>query len=268
MKDKFYIDNKMPRGKILELEKRRQIYNFILKNPGLHMKKLSIELDIPKSTMEYHLNYLKKSGLIAATPKGNCTRYYVSNKYGAKEKQILNILREDVPRKILLLILLYPQYFSQKRLSEYLKVHPPAISYHINKFIELGVIDRFQMPNKGITFNNIKKPRNVYSKRFQNMFYLPDNPDINIRKQRKQIIYNLCKKDIITNDNANGHEILYIVLKPALIYEFLIMNQESLMDDEIVQILNWLEEYWGHLYDTVLDVVSEILPGVTTNFVI
>ena len=46
------------RNVILELEKRRKIYNYILTNPGLHFNEIVRGLQIPKTTLEYHLNYL------------------------------------------------------------------------------------------------------------------------------------------------------------------------------------------------------------------
>ena len=54
----------MVKEEILKLESRKLIYNYILEHPGLHFRELSRELKIPKSTLEYHLSYLKKLELI------------------------------------------------------------------------------------------------------------------------------------------------------------------------------------------------------------
>jgi len=72
---------------LIYLEKRRIIYNYILKNPGLHFRNISRKLKIPKSTIEYHLVYLKKQGLIVENQELGYLRYYASEKIGQKDKK-------------------------------------------------------------------------------------------------------------------------------------------------------------------------------------
>ena len=45
---------------ILKLEIRRKIYDFVDKNPGLHVREISRRMDIPINTLIYHIKYLKK----------------------------------------------------------------------------------------------------------------------------------------------------------------------------------------------------------------
>jgi predicted transcriptional regulator len=52
--------------KVLENEHRREIYNFVKENPGLHMRELQRKLEIPLSTLEYHLDYRKRCYLLFA----------------------------------------------------------------------------------------------------------------------------------------------------------------------------------------------------------
>jgi predicted transcriptional regulator len=66
--------------KMSEIETKRRIYNFILKNPGLHMRELSRKMNIPYSTLKYHLYYLKNRELIIVRPSGKYYRFFVSNK--------------------------------------------------------------------------------------------------------------------------------------------------------------------------------------------
>jgi len=49
----------MKKKDALDLEIRRSIYNHILKSPGLHERELARVLDIPLSTLDYHLYYIK-----------------------------------------------------------------------------------------------------------------------------------------------------------------------------------------------------------------
>ena len=124
------------------------------------------------------------------------------------------------------------------------------------------------MKNDGVVFNNLDRPKNIYSKRFQKMWHLPDNKEETINKKRKQLISKLCKKNNTVKDNPNGHEILYGVVKQDLVYDFLIINQDNLMDEEVEPLLKWMDDYWNQLYDSLIDLISEILPGLGKNFII
>jgi predicted transcriptional regulator len=54
----------MKKNDILNIENRRIIFNHILNNPGMHFRKIQRDLKIPKTTLDYHLNYLKKHGFL------------------------------------------------------------------------------------------------------------------------------------------------------------------------------------------------------------
>jgi len=87
--------------KILNLEKRRDIHNTILKNPGIHLREIVRKTNIPKSTLKYHLTYLRKHNLIIKKEDRGCNRYFVSNTVGNFEKKLIKYLRQPVTRKIL-----------------------------------------------------------------------------------------------------------------------------------------------------------------------
>ena len=59
---------------ILELETRRKIYDFIQKFPGLHVREISRRLEIPFSTLQYHLRFLEKRELVKAKDDGKYIR--------------------------------------------------------------------------------------------------------------------------------------------------------------------------------------------------
>ena len=50
----------MKKDGIIKLKTRKLIYNYISNHPGLYFRELSRELKIPKSTLDYHLTFLKK----------------------------------------------------------------------------------------------------------------------------------------------------------------------------------------------------------------
>ena len=74
---------------ILKLEARQNIYILILKNPGLHQREISRRLDIPFSTTQYHLRFLKKRNLIIEKSENRYSRFYIANKTNPMERKLL-----------------------------------------------------------------------------------------------------------------------------------------------------------------------------------
>ncbi len=124
----------------LELETRQAIHNYILKNPGLCLNELARKLNISKSTLNYHLNYLKKLGVIIGKNMGRYVRFYIASKVGNGDKTIINILREEIPFKIIAYLLLNPNS-SQIDISKFLKKHPTTIAFHLEKLANIDVVE-------------------------------------------------------------------------------------------------------------------------------
>ena len=134
------------KNNILELETRKQIYEFIKNNPGLHLQEISRKTKIPKSTLQYHLRYLEKLDIIGIHSKVKIKRYYLTNKVGKQEKEILKLLREKTTRGIIIM-LLFQTAISQKELSQDLEKTPKTISYHLDKLIKAGIIEEAPVEN-------------------------------------------------------------------------------------------------------------------------
>ena len=121
--------------KILEIKPRNEVYNFLKNNPGMHFREISRSLDIPASTLKYHLRYLEKKGFLSKQSEHGYLRFYLYGKIGKNDKKLLSTLRETVPRNILLYLILCMES-SQKELIEFAekwKNHPSKIGYHLNK---------------------------------------------------------------------------------------------------------------------------------------
>lgn len=120
--------------------KRREIYQCITKYPGLHFRELSRKLRISTSTLNYHLNYLKKRGLIIERSDDRFIRYYPKNKIGEKYKKVLNLLRQETPKKIMIFIIAGPDR-NLISISKELKKDPRTIAFHLKKLIKIGLIE-------------------------------------------------------------------------------------------------------------------------------
>jgi predicted transcriptional regulator len=129
----------MDDNKILELETRKQIYNYILKYPGLHIRDLSRQLDLPKSTLTYHLKYLKKHGFIEENLYENYTRYYALKQVDRYHKEILNLFREEASRRVIL-YLAQNQFSTIDEISKHIRKHRSTVSHHLKKLSKAGII--------------------------------------------------------------------------------------------------------------------------------
>lgn len=165
----------MEKGGIFENDVRTSIYEFILKNPGLHMCAISRKMNIPKSTLNYHLKCLIHDGYVIQKQNGKYSRYYVKNMVGENEKKLINLIRQEIPYRIILLLFLDPEA-SQTKLGEYLNRHPTTVSYHIDKLIELDMIEESACGNH--VKYKLKNPSKIsdlvlkYCKLFRNQFVL------------------------------------------------------------------------------------------------
>jgi len=125
---------------ILELEIRRNIYNYIIKYPGLHNRELCRKMNLSKSSLFYHLTFLKRRGLIVEKSDGVYKRYYPAKKFGIEEMKIFNLLRQNIPLKIIMCIEINPDY-SLIEIARYWNKDPRTIAYHIKKLNSVGLIE-------------------------------------------------------------------------------------------------------------------------------
>ena len=123
----------------LELETRRDIYDLVAKNPGLHLSKIAKLLKMRVSLVEYHLVYLVKNQVIRAVKESGYLRFYVKGKVGTEDKQVLSILRQEVPLRIVL-YLLKSERSKHKDILKEMNVAPSTLSYHLKKLNKCGLI--------------------------------------------------------------------------------------------------------------------------------
>jgi DNA-binding MarR family transcriptional regulator len=179
---------------ILEFKRRREIYEFISQNSGFHMRDISRKLNVPFTSLKYHLNYLEKKGFIISRDDGKYSRYFISLEIGEKEKRIVSCLRKRATLHIILWFFIAVQC-SQKDISRFLEKHPATISFHLRKMTQAGIIEQVSIDN-GVIHN--------------------ETPPI------------------IINRSQVSSEKIYVLQDPWMIYNLLIKNKENLGDKEVV----------------------------------
>ena len=191
----------MRTNNLLGLEIRRQLFNFILKNPGLHLREISRKLNIPKTTLNYHLKYLEKENFLLGKPGSRYTRYYATKKVGNINKHILGLMRQDIPRRIILFFFLYPEH-SITDISQDLEIPSTTISFHLKKLIDLDIIEKrraghsyaYRIKNQKEMYNMLISYENSLSDDILGPFLeyvkyvLPDGVPPSYRRRKKKDI--------------------------------------------------------------------------------
>ena len=85
--------------------RQKEIFHFIKKNPGTHLRELQRRLSVSSmGNLEHHMGTLKRLDLVVEKSEGGYKRYYPV--HGAvANKELLAFLRQKVPRRIVILIL-------------------------------------------------------------------------------------------------------------------------------------------------------------------
>ncbi len=119
---------------VLDLEIRKKIYTLILKNPGLHAKKIAEILSIHGQLADYHLLYLERNELVTTTKEGGYRRYYIKGKIGRKERRQIAILRQKIPLKIVIFLLKNPKSRHKEILKKF-DIAKSTLTYHLKKLV-------------------------------------------------------------------------------------------------------------------------------------
>ena len=226
----------MKKDGIIKLKTRKMIYNYILDHPGLHFRELSRELKIPKSTLDYHLSILKKLELINVKSNGRYNRYYAMKQVGRIDKEILNVLRQEVPLKIVILLLNEGPGDIYKSDKIFWKaMNNPATHTKLFSVKELIGLTKYWNWAKGDLFQ-LNKGRSTI--------------DFHLNK--------LLNADIIEKIRV-GKEIKYKLKDEEVIWLFLFDNKEALSNELLDTMLLW-DAVGNYYIKKAIDTFFEVFP--------
>ena len=124
---------------VLELGTRKQIYDFIQKNPGVNLSVISTTLHMSTQLIDYHLVYMERHGLISIAKEGGYKRCYIYGKTGVKDQRHLALLRQEIPLRIVLFLLKNP-FARHKDMLNSMKISSPRFSYHLRKLVKHNIV--------------------------------------------------------------------------------------------------------------------------------
>ncbi|HWG92397.1 MAG TPA: transcriptional regulator [Candidatus Thermoplasmatota archaeon] len=118
----------------LELETRQRIFQHVKKVPGAHMREIGREVGIPMGTLEYHLHYLVKAGVLVTREDGRYVRYFASDEGGRRERDVLACIRQETPRRITVHLLYHPGSTHGAILQNF-QMSASTLSFHLKKLV-------------------------------------------------------------------------------------------------------------------------------------
>lgn len=128
--------SRLESSELLDHDTRSMLVDYIGQNPGSHLRELSRELDIPYSTVAYHLRRLEDAGLIDARTSQFKKRFYPT---GAQRLPVSGL--EGSRRKVLEEVLDQPGSTCVE-LSGGLDLSSQLVSHHIRSLEEEGYVQR------------------------------------------------------------------------------------------------------------------------------
>lgn len=133
-------DAKRPDEDGLSLPTRKELFEHVKANPGIHFSQLKRELDMETGLLQHHLRELERYGVLESEDHQGKRRVFVARELDAEEKAILAVLRYETTRRILL-YLLEDGPVRNSEIAAEVGVTPATISWHLSNLVEKGVVE-------------------------------------------------------------------------------------------------------------------------------
>lgn len=137
---RYYLQNQIGTVNGSGEKTYERIYNLIAQTPGLHLSKIAEMLTMSKPLANYHLLRMEKNNQITVMQEKGYKRYYVaSDSINIHDKELLSLLRKELPLKIVL-------FLARRSPTRYtdilgsLDAAPSTLSYHLDQLIKKGII--------------------------------------------------------------------------------------------------------------------------------
>lgn len=125
----------------LSLDTRKEIFEFVRENPGVHFSELARELEMETGLLQYHLRELEGYDVLESETYNGKRRVFVAHELDEDERQILATLRYETTRNILL-FLLESGPARNGDIAEAVGVTPATVSWHLSNLREDAVVEQ------------------------------------------------------------------------------------------------------------------------------
>ena len=124
---------------ILNLSRRKMIFNQISKYPGTYIREMEKTLSLSLGDLQYHLQQLEKADLISSHDDGRRKRYFVKNEVNYFDREILSFIKMRTPRRIIIFLMIHPESSFKEILAKF-HFTKGALSFHLKKLIKANIV--------------------------------------------------------------------------------------------------------------------------------
>jgi len=125
---------------VLENENRNKIIDLILKEPGIHFNELMRKTGLTAGNLVWHLDILKTYKIVGKKRIGNFVAYFPYYDKNPVSNIDLKLQKSKLTLRILEMIEREPGIWNSV-ITKKIKVDHKTIHYHVNKLIDLGLIN-------------------------------------------------------------------------------------------------------------------------------
>ncbi len=126
----------------LDLESRRRIHAHVQSNPGTYLREMERSLGMAMGQLTYQLDRLESGNLVRSENDSGMLRYYPSEGYHQSDRRTVGLLRQRVPRSILMILIERDRSFSE--IVTVTGLAKSSVSYQMGKMVRAGVVAREQ----------------------------------------------------------------------------------------------------------------------------
>lgn len=126
---------------VLDLETRKNIFEYVEMNPGVHFSRAKRDLDMETGLLQHHLDTLEEYDVLMSEDHQGKRRLFVAEELSDEEREILSSLRYETTRHILL-FLIQEETARNGSIAEELCVAPATVSWHLSRLVEEGIISK------------------------------------------------------------------------------------------------------------------------------
>jgi predicted transcriptional regulator len=148
----------MDKKLVEKLDTRKMLLEIIRAKPGIHFRELHRESGLAMGELEYHLDVLEKMEIISKKKLSHYTKYYPTAELGALDKKIMDILRVEILREILLFIISSESPGHGDIASEFHLIKSTT-SFYLNKLIQNDLIEKKKIGRNVIY--KVKEPESI-----------------------------------------------------------------------------------------------------------
>ena len=130
----------LERQELMDNQLRERIMDLLVMSPGSYLGKMGRDLNVPTSTLKYHLNILKSFDLVTTVKKGRCRHYFPKRRrFTDHEKRMFAALEHAPTRRMVELVRSNPGV-SQAGLVQMTGLSQSTVAWHMGKLEEMGLV--------------------------------------------------------------------------------------------------------------------------------